>query len=182
MTRNDTFYKILFAIEIALIPLVLAAYYLMADWTVGLFIAGVLIVKIWMELFKDRENLSHKIIGAVGNVLTLSTLVIFFTTQGYLEVALCVFVVVFLVLMNILKVCLHNKTMPETIDAVDFCYMLFECFTLIAMTFVIFNQLVTNIALFAILLTSIVSVAYKIYFVVKYTDFIGKVKNLFKRK
>lgn len=182
MTRNDTFYKILFAIQLALIPLVLAAYYLMEDWTVGLFIAGSLVVKIWMELFRVKENFTHKIISVVGNVLTLSTFIIFFTAKGYLNVALCVFAVLFLILMNILSVCLHDKTMPETIDAVDFCYMLFECFVLVGMTFVVFNQLVTNIGLFAILLTSLVSVVYKVYYVVKCTDFVGRIKSLFRRK
>ena len=182
MTRNDTFYKILFAIQLALIPLVLAAYYLMEDWTVGLFIAASLGVKIWLELFRTRENTTHKIISAVGNVLTLATLIIFFAAQGYLSVVLCVFAVIFVVLMNILSVCLHGKTMPETIEAVDFCYMLFECFVLVGMTFVVFNQLITNIGLFAILLTAVVSVAYKVYYVVKCTDFVGRVKSLFRKK
>lgn len=189
MTRNDTFYKILFAIEIALIPLVLASFYMMADWTVGLFIAGVLVAKIWMELFKDKNNFTHKLLASIANVWSLVTLIIFFTVQGYLEVVLCVFVVILLGLTNIFKICLHNKTMPETIDAVDTCYTLFECFALVGMTFVVFNQMVTNIALFAILLTAIVSVAYKIYFVVKYTNLMSNIKdcfihlkNLFKRK
>ena len=182
MTRNDTFYKILFAIQLALIPLVLAAYYLMEDWTVGLFIAASLGVKIWLELFRTRENITNKIISAVGNVLTLATLIIFFAAQGYLSVVLCVFAVIFVILMNILSVCLHGKTMPETIEAVDFCYMLFECFVLVGMTFVVFNQLVTNIGLFAILLTAVVSVAYKVYYVVKCTDFVGRVKSLFRKK
>jgi len=75
MTRNDTFFKILFAIEIALLPLVMASYMLMPHWTVGLFIAGILIVKIWLELFKNKDDKVHKIIMLIGNILTVATLV-----------------------------------------------------------------------------------------------------------
>jgi len=74
---------------------------------------------------------------------------------------------------------LLGKAMPEMIDAVDTCYLLFECFLLISLTFVIFSQLVTNIALFALLLTSAVSVIYKLYYLVKYNDILGKIKNFF---
>ena len=44
MTRNDTFFKILFAIEIALLPLVMAAEIMMPAWSMGLFIVGILVV------------------------------------------------------------------------------------------------------------------------------------------
>ena len=182
MTRNYTFFKILFAIELAILQIVMASYILMPTWTVGLFIAGVLVAKIWIELFKNKEYKSHIIINAIGNALTISTLVIFFTVQNYISVVLCVFVVIFAVLMNVLKVVLNEKSMLEMIDAVDTCYMLFECLLLIALTFVIFSQLVTNIALFALLLTSVISVLYKLFYLCKYYDVIGKIKNLIRRK
>ena len=76
MTRNDTFYKILFAIEIALLPLVMAYYILFPTWVGGEFVAGVLVTKIWIELFKNKEDKVHTIINAIGNVLTISSLVI----------------------------------------------------------------------------------------------------------
>ena len=179
MTRNDTFFKILFAIEIALLPLVMASYILMPTWTVGLFIAGVLVAKIWLELFKNKEDKAHNIINAIGNCLIVTTLVVFFTIYNYINTVVCVFVVILAIIMNLYRVFLQGTAMPEMIDAVDTCYMLFECFLLIALTFVIFSQLVTNIALFALLLTAGVSVAYKTYYVVKYNDIIGKTKTFF---
>lgn len=179
MTRNDTFFKILFAIEIALLPLVIAANMLMPKWSIGLFVAGILIVKIWLELFKNRESKTHAIINAIGNVATVSTLVIFFTVLDLINIVLCVFVVIFAVLMNLLKVLMFSKKMPDLIDAVDSCYVLFECLTLIGLTFVLFYDLITNIGLFALLLTSIVSVAYKLFYLYKFYDVNGKIKNLF---
>ena len=53
MTRNDTLFKILFAIEVALLPLTMAAYLLMPTWSVCVFIAAILIAKI---SFSDQFN------------------------------------------------------------------------------------------------------------------------------
>ena len=182
MTRNDTFFKILFAIEIALLPLVMAAYILMPDWTVGLFIAGVLAAKIWLELFKNNDDKTHQIIMMIGNILTISTLVIFFMVEGYITVALGTSVVILCVLFGLLKFFMKDNTMPEIVEAVDTCYMLFECLLLIGLTFVVFHELVTTIALFTLLLTSAVSVGYKVYHAFKYNRVFDKIKNLFRRK
>ncbi len=182
MTRNDTFFKILFTIELALIPLAMSAYYLLPIWTVGLFIAGILVAKIWIELFKNKEDKMHILLNSVANVLTISALVIFFAIYNYINVVLCVFVVVLAVLMNLFKVLMQNKPMPEMIDAVDACYMLFECLTLISFTFIIFYQLIADIALFALLLTSVVSVLYKTIYLCRNHGVVYKIKNLFRRK
>lgn len=182
MTRNDVFFKFLFAIEIALIPLAMAAHYLMPDWTVGLFVAGILVAKVWIELFKNKESTVHTLINAIGNVLTILSLVIFFTVLGYINVLVCVFVAVLVALMNVLKVVCRKNIMPETIEAVDSCYVLFECLTLVGFTFVTFYQLVANIGLFAVLLTAFVSVVYKTYYICRTFGVVDKIKGLFRRK
>lgn len=182
MTRNDTLFKILFAIEIALLPLVMASYLLMSVWTVGVFVAGVLVAKIWLELFKEKGNRSHQMILAIGNVLTISSLVIFFTIYGYINLAMCIVAVILTVLTNVMRLALRNDLMPEIIDAVDSCYTLFECALLITLAFVVFYELATSIALFALILTSAVSVLYKGYFVLKHKGGFDKIKNLFRRK
>ena len=182
MTRNDTFFKILFAIELALLPLVMASYILLPSWTVGLFIAGVLVVKIWMELFKNKQDKTHLIINAIASTLTVSSLVIFFTVFNYINVVLCVFIVIFAVLMNTLQLILKDRHLPEMIDAVDSCYRLFECLLLIGLAIVIFYDLIADIALFALLLTSIVSVLYKAFYLFRYYGVVDKIRNLFRRK
>ena len=182
MTRNDSFFKILFAIEIALIPLTMAAHYLMPNWTVGLFVAGILVAKVWLELFKNKESLSHVLINAIGSVLTIVTLVIFFTVLGYIKVYMGVLVAVFAVLFNVLRLACRKNIMPETIDAVDSCYVLFECLTLVGFTFVAFYDLIANIGLFALVLTAVVSVVYKTYFLCRHFGVGQKIKGLFRRK
>ena len=182
MTRNDTLFKILFTLQIGLLPLAMASYLLFPIWSVGVFVAGILVSKIWIELFKNKEERTHIILNAIASILTISSLVIFFTVYHYINVVLCVFVVIFVVLTNIYKVVMFNKSMPEMIEAVDSCYMLFECLVLIGFTFVVFYQLVSEIALFAILLTAVVSAIYKTYFVCRNCGIVGKIRNLFRRK
>ena len=182
MTRNDTFFKFLFAIEVALLPLVMASYILLPIWSVGLFIAGVLVVRIWMELFKNKQDRTHALINSIASILTISSLVIFFTIYEYINLVLCIFIVSLAVITNILQVVLQEKHMPEMIDAVDSCYRLFECLMLIGLALIMFYDLVANIALFALLLTSAVSVLYKTYYLCRYYRLGERIKNLFRRR
>lgn len=182
MTRNDRFFKILFAIQVALVPLIMAAYILMPKWTVGVFVGAALIVKIWLELFKNKEDLTHIRLLAVANLLTVASLVIFFAVYGYINVVLAVFIVILVCLMNIFKLTLINRVMPEMIEAIDSCYMMFECLFLAGLTFVVAYDLIATIALYALLLTSAVSVSYKLFYVWKQFGLWEKIKNLFRRK
>ena len=162
MSKNDNFFKVLFAIELALLPMVFFANMFMPKWTIGLFIAGILLSKVWLELFKDKNNRIHTIIDSLGSVAVFSTLIIFYLTTDYIALPLGISVIILVVLMNLLLPILFNNLMPEFVDAVDFCYMLFECFTLAAFTFTAYYTLITNIGLFALLLTSPVSVISKL--------------------
>lgn len=181
MTRNDAFYKILFAIEIALLPMVIFAYLFLEPWTVGVFVAGVLVAKIWLELFNNK-TFSHVLIKSIGNVLVFAVLLILFMAIGAINIALGVFALIFVILANIFKLALYSRQINDTIEAVDYCYVIFECLAILAFTFTMFYNLVTNIALFAILLTAVVSVSYKVFYTFKYTNFVLTLKNLFKRK
>ena len=177
MSKNDTFFKILFAIEIALLPLVFFANIYMPQWTVGLFVAGILLAKVWLELFKDKTNRIHTIIDSVGSIAVFATLIIFCLTTNLISLPLGIAAIILIVAMNLFLPILFGRQMPEFIDAIDFCYMLFECFTLAALTFTAYYSLITNIGLFALLLTSAVSVAYKIYYIFRRLETISKNKR-----
>ena len=182
MTKNDTFFKILFAIELALLPMTIFAYLFLPEWSMGLFVAGILLSKIWIELFKNRASRTHEVIDVIGDVLVLGTLLIFFACNHIIHVALVSVVLVFVVLFNLFRILFFNKSMPDFIDAVDYCYMLFVVLTLISFTFVVFHTLVARIGLFAVLLTTVVSVCYKIYYSFRYTALKQNIIKLFKHK
>ncbi len=174
MTKNDTFFKVLFAISLALLPLTIFSYLFLPKWAVMVFVAAVLLVKVWLELFKDRKNLSHVIIDAIDSVITYLTLTILFIIAGYLNMALAIVALVFIVIMNILLCVMFKHVYPEFIDAVDYCYMLFECLTLLAFMFLPLEyDMISNIGLFAVILTAAVSIGYKLYAFMRY-DVINK--------
>jgi len=102
--------------------------------------------------------------------------------EGYINIALGTVVVVLAILCELMNFAMKNTAMPEMIEAVDTCFMLFTCLLLVGLTFVIFHELVTTVALFTLLLTALVSVGYKLYYAIRYNGVIGKIKNAFRRK
>ena len=181
MTSNNLLFKILFAIELALLPMVIFAYLFLAPWAMGVFIGGILLAKIWLHIFNYKTKASTIIIS-VGNVLVFAVLLILFMATNLISVALGVVVLILAVLQNLFKVTLYGKALNETIEAVDCCFTLFECLSLAAFTFLSFYALVSNIGLFAMILTSVVAVAYKTFYTFKYTNFVTTLKNMFRRK
>lgn len=178
MTRNETFFKILFAISLALLPMTIFSYLFMPQWAICLFVAGLLLAKIWLELFRDKSNFAHTIIIAINSVAVFTTLLILFAINGVISLPFAICLIVAVVLMQLFKILLFKYNMPEMIDAVDYCHMLFECLTLCALAFVLYYTLIADIGIFAMLITAVVSVVYKVYFAFKHTS----VRKIFKRK
>lgn len=179
MTKNDLFFKILFAIELALLPMVIFAYLFLPLWAMGLILAGVLLAKIWMELYKDKLSFAHTIIDSVGSIIMFTTLLILFINAGFVNQTLAIADIILIFFMNLFKIVLNNKNMPEFIEAVDYCYVLFEILTLISFIFLAYNNtVIVVIGLFTLLLTTAISVGYKLYYFVRYT----KINSIFWRK
>lgn len=168
MTKNDMFYKILFAIELALLPLVIfASIRIEEKWAICLFIGAVLLVKIWLELFKDKYDYQHAIISSISSILTFGVLLILFACNGYINMALAIVTVVLIAIYNILYVVQYKAQLPEFVQAVDFCYMLFECIAIACFVLVAYYNIASLIAIFALILTTVVSAGYKIYNIVR---------------
>lgn len=182
MTKNNLFYKILFAIEIALLPMVIFANLFIEKWAVGLIIAGILVCKIWREVFKDKDSKGENIISNIASAIVDATLIVFFITIGSVNMVLGVFAVVLILAMTISNILTFKKIKSSTIQAMDSCYVIFDFFLLMALMFVYFYNPIASIALFAIVLTSVASLASKIWYVLKYTNLGNKIKSIFKRK
>lgn len=178
MTRNETFFKILFAISLALLPMTVFSEMFLTEWSISLFIAGILLAKIWLELFKDKNNLSHNIILAINSIAVFTTLAILFAVNDYINMTLAVLLIVAVVLFNFMRLFLFKYNMVDMIEAVDFCHVLFEVFAIVGFAIITFYDLIANIGIFAMLLTAVVSIAYKIYYVFKHVG----IKNVIKKR
>jgi len=170
MAKNDLLFKILFAVQVALLPVVIAFDLIetFPSWAVTLAIVGVLLCKIWAEVFKDKHNLMHKILSGVATIATFAVMLFFLEFKGIIAMWLAILTTVLVVLFIALSILLRSKVMPEVIEAIDYCFILFEILTLLAFSFAFYYVTMTNIGLFAIVLTTAVSVAYKAYFCIKY--------------
>ncbi len=186
MTRDDLIFKILFAIQLALLPIVILADLYLGSIALTVVLICLLVVKIWQLILKNKHSKQHLIILNLGDILMFLVILILFAVKGYLNVVAVVFALVFLVLALILEICLYGRTMPDSIEAIDYCLMLFICFALLSLSFVKFYSNLSMISLYTIILTAGATSIYKIYYVVRYTDCLYSIKNffvkLFKRK
>ena len=132
-----------------------------------LFIGGLLLVKIWFELFKDRYNFEHAIISAISSILTYGVLLILFIVNSYTYTAVLVIALVLVVLYNIFYIATFKFQLPEFVQAVDFCYMLFECIAIASFVLIVYYEIPALIGLFALIITSGIAVVYKIYAIIK---------------
>ena len=72
--------------------------------------------------------------------------------------------------------------MPETIQAVDFCFTIFEGLTLATLIFITKTAQPATIAVWALLLTTAASILYKLYYGFRYEDWFAKIKGIFRKK
>lgn len=178
--KNDFIVKMLFALALALLPMLFFAQILLPSWMVCIFVGCLFLIKMWFELMKDKDNKNHNLMNAIASSAVFTTLLTFFIVYYASEVSLpiAITVIVLINLNNVLKVTLFSKPMPEFIEAVDFCLVLFELLTLLAFAFIFIYSMLSSVALIALMLALIVSVGYKTFYVFKYT----KISNIFKRK
>ena len=168
MSKNDIFFKVLFALGLALLPLVIFAnHFIQEKWAMGLFLGGVLLVKIWFELFKDKYNYEHAIISAISSVLTFAVLLILFAVNNYVSITLLVITLILIVLYNVLAVVFFKKQLPEFVLAVDFCYMLFECIAIACFVVIPYITLPALIGIITLILTTVASCGYKLYIILR---------------
>lgn len=182
MSRNDGFFKILFAIELALIPMVIFAHLFLETWAMSLILGGIAIAKVWREIFKEKDNKQHTIISSIATICEFGVIIVYLATEKLLMLPLAVTAVVVMVLFALLKVVFANTTMGETIEAVDFCVIIFEILTLISFAIMNIVDQISTIALWTLVLSGAVSVIYKIYYGFKYDNWAGKIKTIFRRK
>ena len=160
---NDMRYKGLFAVQLALLPLIIAFNLLVDEWAMAIPLGLLVICRLIMGFVKNRASLNEHIMQALADGLTLVFVAIYFAVLGYIPTWLAIVDAVFMVLYEVANVYFFCKPMPDFIDALDFCFVAFIFTTLISLTFVFKVDSVAKVSFLAIMLTTAIVVAYKVY-------------------
>ncbi len=160
---NNMRYRGLFAVQLALLPLIIAFNLLLAEWAMAIPLALLVVCRLIMGFVKNRASLSEHIIQVIGDALTLGFVAIYFAYLGYIPTWLAVVDCVLVALYEVANAYFFCKPMPDFIDALDFCFLAFIFTTLISLTFVFKVDAVAKVSFLAIMITSAIVVAYKVY-------------------
>lgn len=165
--KKDAYIKILLAFELALLPLAIFAKIFLPTWSLSLFVSGILLCKIWREVFRDKAEKSHLIMSLVANIATNTTLIVLFMNLGLLSKVIGIIAIIAVWLESACKYVMFYVEVPEFVDAVSYCNLLFQMLMLLSMTFAYANSTFLAVACIACILTSTVYVGYTAYHFIK---------------
>ena len=169
--NNYMRYRGLFAVELALLPLMIAFKLIIGTWAVCIPLALLAICRGVMIFIKDKGKLSDHIIECVGDAIVLGFLAIYFAVLNFIPNWLSVVVCILLPLYELANVYFYSKPMNDIVEALDFCYLAFLFATIISLSFVMVMDVVAKVSLIAIMLTMLIVVAYKAYRFLRYYIF-----------
>ena len=182
IAKNDNFYKFLFALEMALLPIVLCANLIMPEWALPIVIGIICIVKFWRETFKDKSSRTHVVVSSISSICEFALLFILFMCKGLINLPLSIVVLVLIALYQLFIQVFFGTQFNDTISAVDFCYRVFEYITLVSLALVIYYEQAIIVALCAMLLSTVISMGYKLYYGFRYHRWGKRIKLLFKKR
>lgn len=156
--NKDLIYKILFAIEVALLPMLISAHILMPRACEIVFLTIIIVAKLCMILLKDQANHIHIYLDALGNVIVFGFTLMTFAFYGYLNIWLAVGASILVVLEELARVFFFYKHNKQYIDALNFAIEMFMYLTLGGMIIVFWTNVLLKIAVIALLISCLVVV------------------------
>jgi len=166
--NNYMRYRGLFAVELALLPLMIAFKLIIGTWAVCIPLGLLAVCRAVMIFVKNKSKLSDHIIECVGDMIVLGFLAIYFSVLGFIPTWLSVVVCVLLPLYQLASVYFYSKPMNDIIEALDFCFLAFVFTTIISLSFVMVVDVVAKVSFIALMLTMAIVIAYKLYRFLRY--------------
>ena len=161
--NNYMRYRGLFAVEMALLPLMVAFKLIIGTWAVCIPLILLAVCRCVMIFIKNRAKLNDHIIESVWDAIIIEFLAIYFTVLGFIPAWLSIVVCILVPLYEALNIYFYSKPLSEIVQALDFCYLAFVFTTIISLSFVMVVDVVAKVSLIAIMLTTAIVVAYKGY-------------------
>ena len=168
IAKRDILFKLMIAIEIAMLPLVLAAKLMDNKWLLYTAMVLILASKMFMILLKNPASNTHLYLDAICNTIVLTTCLIVFCCYSHIHVALICIVCPIFALEEAVKVYFYYKPNNQIIEGLNFVNELFMFITLSALMLVDVNQLVLTVSVVALIISSLCLVCVQGYKFVYY--------------
>lgn len=153
LDKKDLLFKIMFAIEIAMLPMLVGCKLMFEDWTMGIAVTLILLAKLVMIIIKNPADNLHIYLDAIGNATVLCFCVISFCCFGYINIALTAVVCSLFVLEEVIRVYFFFKPNNQMVDGLNFAIELFMFVTLASLLLVSVNTLVLKVSVVALIIS-----------------------------
>lgn len=168
ITKRDILFKIMFALQLAMLPLIIAFRLMFNNWCVAGVISVILIAKLVMIVVKNPADNKHLYLDAVANFVVLTFCLITFCCYNYINVALTCVVCSFFLLEEIAKIYFFYKPNNQIVEGLNFACELFLFTTISSLLLVEVNSLVLTVSSVALLISCLFLVAIQGYKFVYY--------------
>lgn len=154
INKKDFLFKVMFALEVALLPLILAAKLSFPDWLMYGSITALLIVKLVMTMIKNPSENMHIYLDSIGNVVVLCFCLITFCCFGYVNIALTAMVCSLFALQEVAKVYFFFKPNNQMVEGLNFANELFLFVTIASLLMIEINTLILTVSVIALIIAS----------------------------
>ena len=161
-------YRGLFAVELALLPLMIAFKLIIGTWAVCIPLLMIASCRCFMVFVKNKAKISDHIIECVSDTIILGFLAIYFSVLGFIPNWITIIACILLPLYELASVYFYAKPMNDIIEALDFCFLAFIFTTIISLSFVVVFDVVAKVSFIALILTMAVVILYKLYRFMRY--------------
>jgi len=152
LNRKDLLFKIMFAIEIAMLPIIIASRLIFPSWVMYAVITVLLLAKLGMIILKNPAENMHIYLDAIGNVVVLCFCLITFCCYGYINVALVAVACSLFVLEEVIKVYFFFKPNNQMVEGLNFANELFMFITISSLLLVSVNEMVLQVSVIALII------------------------------
>ena len=153
--NKDLIFKILFSLEICLLPMIISARILMPNFAMAIFVGAIVVTKIFMIFMKMPANYKHIIIDGIGNVVVMCFVLITYCCYNYINVPLTVITCVLFTLEEILKVYFYYKPNNQLVESLIFSVEMFVFVILLCLMFVELTTVTLRVAVIAMIIATL---------------------------
>lgn len=154
LNKKDFLFKIMFAIEIAMLPMIIASKLSFPDWVMYSVITVLLVAKLAMIILKNPAENLHIYLDAIGNAVVLCFCLITFCCYGYIHVGLVAVACSLFVLQEVAKVYFFFKPNNQMVEGLNFANELFMFITIASLLVVSINTMVLQVSVIALIIAS----------------------------